>query len=348
VTIAVEVDQLAKRYPGSTTLAVDHVSFISEEGEFLVLLGPSGCGKTTLLRMVAGLEAPTAGEVSIGGHVVNGLPPRARGIAMVFQSYALYPHKTVRQNIEFPLRAERMPRPEREVKLQWATELLGIGHLLGRKPRHLSGGERQRVALARALVREPTVFLLDEPLSNLDAKLRALARSDLKEFQGRVGTTTIYVTHDQVEAMGMGDRIIVMYEGRIRQIGPPQDVYDDPADTFVATFLGSPPMNLVARDDTVVGFRPENVLPAAVLGDVTAGHRTMSLAVSRIEYLSGDRHLHGTVTGLGEPTPVVVRLAAPVMTTIEAGTTYDFVIPEGKLRFFDSQTGARTSPVPLG
>jgi multiple sugar transport system ATP-binding protein len=347
VTLAVEVDQLAKRYPSSTTFAVDHVSFASQEGEFLVLLGPSGCGKTTLLRMIAGLEAPTAGEVSIGGHVVNGLPPRARGIAMVFQSYALYPHKSVRRNIEFPLRAERMPRPEREAKLQWASDLLGIGHLLDRKPRQLSGGERQRVALARALVREPTVFLLDEPLSNLDAKLRALARSDLKEFQDRVGTTTLYVTHDQVEAMGLGDRIVVMYEGRIRQIGPPQDVYDDPADTFVATFLGSPPMNLVPRDDTVVGFRPENVLPAEVLGDERAGHRTMSVTVSRIEYLSGDRHLHGTVTGLGEPTPVIIRLAAPVMSSIETGCTYDFVIPEGKLRFFDRETGVRTCPIPV-
>jgi ABC-type sugar transport system ATPase subunit len=348
VTLAVEVDQLAKRYPSSATFAVDHVSFASEEREFLVLLGPSGCGKTTLLRMIAGLEPPTAGEVRIGGHLVNGLPPRARGIAMVFQSYALYPHKTVRRNIEFPLRAERMPRPDREAKLQWAGGLLGIGHLLDRKPRHLSGGERQRVALARALVRDPTVFLLDEPLSNLDAKLRALARTDLKEFQGRVGTTTIYVTHDQVEAMGLGDRIVVMYEGRIRQIGPPQEVYDDPADTFVATFLGSPPMNLVPRDSTVVGFRPENVLPAGVLGGETAGHQTMSVTISRIEYLSGDRHLHGTVTGLGEPTPVVIRLAAPVMTPIETGSTYDFVIPGGKLRFFDRETGVRTSRIPIG
>jgi len=348
VTLTVEVDQLAKRYPSSATFAVDHVSFASEEREFLVLLGPSGCGKTTLLRMIAGLESPTAGDVRIGGHLVNGLPPRARGIAMVFQSYALYPHKTVRRNIEFPLRAEGMPRPDREAKLQWASGLLGIGHLLDRKPRHLSGGERQRVALARALVREPTVFLLDEPLSNLDAQLRALARTDLKEFQGRVGTTTIYVTHDQVEAMGLGDRIVVMYEGRIRQIGPPHDVYDDPADTFVATFLGSPPMNLVPRDSTVVGFRPENVLPAGVLGGETAGHRTMSVTVSRIEYLSGDRHLHGTVTGLGETTPVVIRLAAPVMSSIETGGTYDFVIPEGKLRFFDRETGVRTSPIPIG
>jgi ABC-type sugar transport system ATPase subunit len=151
-----------------------------------------------------------------------------------------------------------------------------------------------------------------------------------------------------VEAMGLGDRIVVMYEGRIRQIGPPHDVYDDPADTFVATFLGSPPMNLVPRDSTVVGFRPENVLPAGVLGGETAGHRTMSVTISRIEYLSGDRHLHGTVTGLGETTPVVIRLAAPVMSSIETGGTYDFVIPEGKLRFFDRETGVRTSPIPIG
>src|SRR5438034_993489 len=253
----VETRVLRKTF-GEVT-AVDGIDLRTEEGEYLVLLGPSGCGKTTLLRMIAGLERPTDGEVLIGERVVNELPPRARRVAMVFQSYALYPHKTVRANIVFPLKAQGVDKAVRAEKTEWAAELLGIGQLLDRRPRQLSGGERQRVALARALVREPSVFLLDEPLSNLDAKLRAMARSDLKEFQDRVGTTTIYVTHDQVEAMGLGDRIVVMYEGRIRQIGPPHDVYDDPADTFVATFLGSPPMNLVARDDTVIGFRPENV-----------------------------------------------------------------------------------------
>jgi multiple sugar transport system ATP-binding protein len=348
VTHAVEVEGLTKRYPGADRLALDDVSFATEEGEFLVLLGPSGCGKTTLLRTVAGLEHPTSGQVRIGGSVVNGLPPRVRGIAMVFQSYALYPHKSVAENIEFPLKAERLSASSRTEKVRWAAELLGIGHLLDRKPRHLSGGERQRVALARALVREPTVFLLDEPLSNLDAKLRASARTDLKDFQRRVGTTTIYVTHDQVEAMGMGDRIVVMYEGRIRQIGTPLEVYDEPADTYVATFLGSPPMNLIPNGSHIVAFRPESVLPAAAMGGGAEGHRPMTVKVQRIEHLSGDRHLHGTVTGLGEPSPVIIRLPATIMMPIDVDADYEFLIPESRLRFFDRQTGRRAAPVPLG
>src|ERR687888_2384006 len=195
--------------------AVDGIGLRTEEGEYLVLLGPSGCGKTTLLRMIAGLERPTDGQVLIGGQVVNDLPPRARRIAMVFQSYALYPHKTVQANIAFPLAARGVGKEQQQERIGWAAGLLGIEHLLGQKPRQLSGGERQRVALARALVREPQVFLLDEPLSNLDAKLRALAREELKEFQRRVGATTIYVTHDQVEAMGLGDRIAVLDSGRL-------------------------------------------------------------------------------------------------------------------------------------
>src|SRR2546422_1784463 len=210
----VEVREIRKLFGGGTP-AVDGISLTCKNGEYLVLLGPSGCGKTTLLRMIAGLEAPTGGDVLIGGKSVKGLPPRARKIAMVFQSYALYPHKKVGQNISFPLEAQGMSKEERDERVRWAADLIGIGHLLERKPRQLSGGERQRVALARALVRDPQVFLLDEPLSNLDAKLRALARNELREFQQRIGTTTIYVTHDQVEAMGMGDRIVVMYEGTI-------------------------------------------------------------------------------------------------------------------------------------
>ncbi len=225
----VELRGLKKTYDGGKVRrrlahaqvhAVDGVDLATTEGEYLVLLGPSGCGKTTLLRTIAGLEQPTEGEVWIGGHVVNELPPRARRVAMVFQSYALYPHKTVRANIVFPLRAAQIEKAERARKVEWAAELLGITRLLDRRPRQLSGGERQRVALARALVRDPSVFLLDEPLSNLDAKLRASARDELKRFQQQVETTTIYVTHDQVEAMGLGDRIAVMYEGRLRQLGP--------------------------------------------------------------------------------------------------------------------------------
>jgi ABC-type sugar transport system ATPase subunit len=338
VAVSVEAVGLTKTFGGASRPAVDAVDLATEEGEYLVLLGPSGCGKTTLLRMIAGLEQPTAGEVRIGGEVVNGLPPRARRIAMVFQSYALYPHKTVRQNIEFPLKAERVPGDRRRARAEEAADMLGLSDLLSRRPRQLSGGERQRVALARALVREPSVFLLDEPLSNLDAKLRATARDDLKSFHERVGTTTIYVTHDQVEAMGMGDRIVVMLDGQVRQVGPPQAVYEQPADTFVATFLGSPPMNLIRTDGAIVGFRPEKALPAAVLGEALDGHRRWTLEIQRIEYLSGDRHLHGRATGLGEPTPVIVRLPATVLTPIETGTTYDFVVREDDLCSFDPET----------
>jgi multiple sugar transport system ATP-binding protein len=338
VAVAVETDGLTKVFPGASRPAVDHVDLATEEGEYLVLLGPSGCGKTTLLRMIAGLEQPTEGTIRIGGELVNGLPPRARRIAMVFQSYALYPHKTVRQNVEFPLKAERLPPDKRRERAEWAADLLGLTGLLDRRPRQLSGGERQRVALARALVREPSVFLLDEPLSNLDAKLRAAARDDLKDFHRGVGTTTIYVTHDQVEAMGMGDRIVVMLDGQVRQVGPPMAVYDRPADTFVATFLGSPPMNLVPRDDVIVGFRPEKALPAEVLGERLDGHSRWSLDVQRIEYLSGDRHLHGLATGLGKPTPVIVRLPATVLTPISSGTSYEFVVREADFRYFDIDT----------
>jgi multiple sugar transport system ATP-binding protein len=309
------------------------------------LLGPSGCGKTTLLRTIAGLEQPTSGQVLIGGAVVNGLPPRVRKIAMVFQSYALYPHKTVLANIVFPLKAERMDKAERRKKAEWAAELLGIGSLLNRKPRQLSGGERQRVALARAMVRDPQVFLLDEPLSNLDAKLRASARDELKHFQEELGTTTIYVTHDQVEAMGLGDRIAVMDQGKVRQLGHPVEVYDHPADTFVARFIGSPPMNLVPRNGTLVGFRPEHLLPV----DHVRGERvTMQLHVDRIEYLSGDRHVYGEATGLGESSRVIARLPATLSAPLDAGTTYEFAVDVDRVRAFDSESGLRTDTPRLG
>jgi multiple sugar transport system ATP-binding protein len=342
----VAVKDLRKEFDGGGVHAINGISLDVAEGEYLVLLGPSGCGKTTLLRTIAGLEEPTSGDVLIGGHVVNGLPPRARQIAMVFQSYALYPHKTVLGNIVFPLRAERVDKEERERKARWAAELLGITPLLGRKPRQLSGGERQRVALARALVREPQVFLLDEPLSNLDAKLRSSARDELKRFQQTVSRTTIYVTHDQVEAMGLGDRIAVLDHGEVRQIGHPVEIYDHPADTFVATFIGSPPMNLVPRDGVLVGFRPEHFLP---IENVSPQDRTtMPFSVDRVEYLSGDRHVYGTVTGLGEPTRVIARLPSTVTTPISSGETHDFAIAPERLRFFDADSGLQREPLPVG
>src|SRR5205814_6585602 len=259
----VEIRQLHKRFKGGDHDAVDGVDLSIREGELLVLLGPSGCGKTTLLRMIAGLERPTSGEIFIGGERVDAdVPPRARGIAMVFQSYALYPHRTVAQNIAFPLEASGMPRSQIVDKVRWAADLFGITRYLERYPRQLSGGERQRVALCRALVRDPKVFLLDEPLANLDAKLRNTARDELKRFQRQIQRTTIYVTHDQIEAMGLGDRIAVMDHGRVRQVGTPMEIYDDPADLFVATFVGAPPMNIVNHNGGgYLGFRPENFLP---------------------------------------------------------------------------------------
>ncbi len=337
----VEVRHLTKQFEGNASPAVDDLDLATTEGEYLVLLGPSGCGKTTLLRLIAGLEQPTSGEIFIGGEPMVGLPPRARKIAMVFQSYALYPHKTARKNIEFPLKAQGMEPAQRAERVEWAANLLGITRLLDRRPRHLSGGERQRVALARALVREPSVFLLDEPLSNLDAKLRATARDDLKQFQDRVGTTTIYVTHDQVEAMGLGDRIAVMSEGRIRQLGSPREVYHDPADTFVATFLGSPPMNVVTREDVLVGFRPESLLPKGVV-DPDVDAVSVPFDVHRVENLGSERHVIGTVRGIGEDTRVIAMLPATVSVAVPAGETSEFVIRGADLRFFDKDTGLRT------
>ena len=326
--------------------AVDGVNLLTDEGEFLVLLGPSGCGKTTLLRMIAGLEKPTAGEIIIGGQVVNGLPPRARKIAMVFQSYALYPHMSVFKNIAFPLKAQAVPKIDQKPKVEWAAAMFGIERLLSRKPRELSGGERQRVALARALVREPDVFLLDEPLSNLDAQLRTAARDELQQFQQRIGTTTIYVTHDQVEAMGLGDRIAVMNQGRVRQMGPPQEVYDEPADTFVASFLGSPPMNLVDRDEVTVGFRPEQFLPLAV-HESSEDLLRLGFTVSRIEHLGADRLLYGTLDTPFADQKAIAALPSTVEISLQTGTQYTFGVKPSNLKFFDRGTGVRTEPQPL-
>jgi multiple sugar transport system ATP-binding protein len=322
--------------------AVNGISLTVPDGEFMVLLGPSGCGKTTFLRIICGLEKQTSGDLLIGGDVVNDIPPRARGVAMMFQSYGLYPHFTVRNNIAFPLRTQRVPRAEIEKKVEWASQLLGIGHLLDRQPRQLSGGERQRVALARALVREPTALLLDEPLSNLDAKLRASARLEIKQFQQRVGITTIYVTHDQVEAMGMGDRIAVIDHGRVRQVGTPAEIYDDPADRFVATFVGTPPMNIVARNGGYLGFRPENFLPKGMIDD--GAFTEFSFRVDRSEYLGSERIVYGVMEGI-DPSEVITAKLPPAHVaeeSIRPGEWHPYAVRNNALRHFDKD-GKRAS-----
>ena len=319
--------------------AVDGIDIIAREGEFLVLLGPSGCGKTTLMRMIAGLERPTSGDIVIDGNIVNDLPPRARNVAMVFQSYALYPHLTVEKNISFPLRAVGMPKDEIRKKVAWATQMFGIQRFVDRKPRQLSGGERQRVALARAVVREPVVFLLDEPLSNLDAKLRNSARDELKQFQRSLGTTTIYVTHDQAEAMGLGDRIAVLNQGRVRQIGTPHEIYGYPADIFAATFIGSPPMNLIEDGKTWIGFRPEAFLPKEV--EPSGDNVDFAFRITRIEYLGADRLVYGLIDGRTPETRLISKIPTNIRTHIDAGRVYDFIVRRQDIARFDREDGRR-------
>jgi multiple sugar transport system ATP-binding protein len=261
---------------------------------------------------------------------------------MMFQSYGLYPHFSVRNNIAFPLRTQRVRRAEINKKVAWASQLLGIDHLLDRRPRQLSGGERQRVALARALVREPTALLLDEPLSNLDAKLRTSARQEIKQFQQRVGVTTIYVTHDQVEAMGMGDRIAVIDRGQVRQVGTPLEIYDDPADRFVATFVGAPPMNIVARNGGYLGFRPENFLPKDMIKE--AAFTEFKFRVDRSEYLGSERIVYGVLEGF-DPKQVITAKLPPAHVAeewIRPGEWHPFAVRNSALRNFDNE-GKRTN-----
>jgi multiple sugar transport system ATP-binding protein len=335
---AVLASNIVKKF--EDVLAVNGMTLAVPDGEFIVLLGPSGCGKTTFLRIICGLERQTSGDLVIGGHVVNDIPPRARGVAMMFQSYGLYPHYTVRNNIAFPLRTQRVHRDEIARKVDWASRLLGIEPLLDRRPRQLSGGERQRVALARALVREPTALLLDEPLSNLDAKLRAAARQDIKQFQRRVGVTTIYVTHDQVEAMGMGDRIAVIEHGKIRQVGTPAEIYDEPADRFVATFVGTPPMNLLTHNGAYLGFRPEQFLPKEMMRDGAVTE--FSFRVDRYEYLGSERIVYGAIKGFESPQLITAKLPAHgAEQSIRPGEWHAFAVHNRDLRYFD-QDGKRT------
>jgi len=297
-----------KTYPDGTR-AVQDLSLEIEDGEFLVFVGPSGCGKTTALRMVAGLEAITGGELRIGQKVVNDLEPRRRDVAMVFQNYALYPHMTVYDNIAFPLASQRVPKRQIQTRVGEVASLLGLEEHLKRRPRNLSGGQRQRVAMGRALIRQPQVFLMDEPLSNLDAKLRVQMRAEISRLQHELDVTTIYVTHDQVEAMTMGDRIAVMRKGVLQQLGAPQELYDSPANLFVATFVGSPAMNLFqatvgATSGTVVLGSQRVALPAAAVPAGLGAYEGRRVAVGiRPEHLvepsrgrSGSPTIRGDVT----------------------------------------------------
>jgi sn-glycerol 3-phosphate transport system ATP-binding protein len=302
---------VTKRFPDGT-VAVQELSLDVADGEFMILVGPSGCGKTTALRMVAGLEKVTAGTIMIGERVINDVSPRDRDIAMVFQNYALYPHMTVYRNLAFGLKQRNTPKDETDRRVRDVSAMLGLDELLHRRPAQLSGGQRQRVAMGRALVREPKAFLMDEPLSNLDAKLRVQVRGDLKRLHRRLGITTIYVTHDQVEAMTLGDRVAVLSGGVLQQLGAPQDVYDCPANLFVAGFIGSPPMNLLRAtsrggvatagdlslpipglDDgeTVLGLRPEHLLPAQ------GPEPQMEFEVEVVEPLGDGVIVHGSVNG---------------------------------------------------
>ncbi|MEE6165059.1 MULTISPECIES: ABC transporter ATP-binding protein [unclassified Mycolicibacterium] len=348
----VEFRDVTRRFAGGV-LALKGLNLTVADGEFLILVGPSGCGKSTALRMLAGLDKPTSGEIRIGGTVVNDLGPGQRDIAMVFQNYALYPHMSVYRNLAYGLRQRRTPRHEIERRVRETAELLQITELLDRKPGQLSGGQRQRVAMGRALVREPQAFLLDEPLSNLDAKLRNQVRGDLKRLHREVPVTSIYVTHDQVEAMTLGDRLCVMSDGEVQQIGTTDDIYNRPANTFVAAFMGSPPMNLIpatihsgilhvggaavtaarsAAGPVIVGTRPEHLQL-----NVHCGEGMVPARVDFVEPL-GSHVLVTALVGVGDAqTRVIVQ--APADTSLASGTPIGLVLPPERTYFFDAETG---------
>jgi sn-glycerol 3-phosphate transport system ATP-binding protein len=347
----IQIDTVSKTYAGGAK-AVHDISIDIADGEFIVLVGPSGCGKSTLLRMVAGLEEITGGEVRIAGRVVNNVDPADRDIAMVFQNYALYPHMTVYDNLAYGLRNRKTSKSEIDRRVQEAAKMLEIEHYLDRKPRMLSGGQRQRVAMGRAIVRQPAAFLFDEPLSNLDAKLRVSMRGEIKKLQKRLGTTSIYVTHDQLEAMTLADRLVVLNKGEIEQIGSPLEVYHKPASTFVASFIGSPAMNLVAariangrvlvggydigpssipsETPVTIGFRAEDARLAEPAQD------KLLFQLDYVEELGAQRLLHGTI---GDQNVTVATSAEDTF----SGDMALSLAPE-KLHYFAPETGKRISP----
>jgi multiple sugar transport system ATP-binding protein len=302
----VRLENVAKRY-GAVSV-IEGLSLDIHDREFMVLVGPSGCGKSTALRMIAGLEDVSEGKVYIGERIVNDLQPKDRDVAMVFQSYALYPHMTVRENVAFGLKIRKTPKAELEKKVADAAATLGIDHLLDRKPKQLSGGQRQRVAVARAIVRDPSVFLFDEPLSNLDAKLRVQMRAEITKLQQRLQTTCVYVTHDQIEAMTMGHRMAVMKEGRIQQIGTPLEVYDTPATLFVAQFIGTPPMNFFAATVTDGRLDADSfTLPLPEGRNVTNGQRVMA-GIRPENLLQSSERGRGATARI----PAIVDLVEPI------------------------------------
>ncbi len=351
----IQLKNIAKRWGAST--AVEPMSLDIADGEFLVLLGPSGCGKTTTMRMVAGLEDPSEGEVWIGERCVNALEPKDRDVAMVFQSYGLYPNMTVAENIGFPLKIRGLPAAQIEPAVHKAAQQVELMDYLQRRPKELSGGQRQRVALARAIVRQPAVFLMDEPLSNLDAKLRVTMRAHIKHLHHSLGVTTIYVTHDQIEAMTLADRVVVMSRARIQQIGTPQDIYERPANLFVAGFIGAPPMNLVPGrlaggvftapgvriagftapdvDQVVLGVRPEDL---GVLASQDIGTAAMAAEVFAFE-LTGDATL--VTIKLGD---LMVTAKADKDYRSAMGAQAGFTVDAARCHLFDARSEMRIAP----
>jgi sn-glycerol 3-phosphate transport system ATP-binding protein len=341
---AIELNNLVKRYDvGARAVQVLHgVSAEIHDGEFVVLVGPSGCGKSTLLRMVAGLEDITEGSIRIGKKIVNDLEPAERDIAMVFQNYALYPHMSVFDNMAYGLKIAKVSIEDINKRVHAAASALELSHLLERKPRELSGGQRQRVAMGRAIVRQPQVFLFDEPLSNLDAKLRAHTRLEIQKLHKELGTTSLFVTHDQVEAMTLAQRMLVMNEGRLQQFGTPEEVYNRPANTFVAGFIGAPPMNLL-RDangtdsETILGIRPEHlhIKNASQSGDAIDGYSWVA-QVYALEMLGAERLVYARI---GQEEVVVRTDVASEVPAI--GGTLELIANHHQLHWFDKKTGLR-------
>jgi multiple sugar transport system ATP-binding protein len=357
---SVTFESATRLYQGTARSAVENLNLTIEDGEFLVLVGPSGCGKSTSLRMLAGLEEINSGRILIGDRDVTNVPPKDRDIAMVFQNYALYPHMTVAENMGFALKIAGVPKAERAERVLEAAKLLDLEPYLERKPKNLSGGQRQRVAMGRAIVRKPQVFLMDEPLSNLDAKLRVQTRTQIASLQRRLGVTTVYVTHDQTEALTMGDRIAVLKDGVLQQVGTPRELYEQPANDFVAGFIGSPAMNIFpshmvtggVQVGTTVGVVDAQTVKNSVGKSVLVGIRPEDLVIAKdgkglsvkidvVEELGADGYLYGTVDLDGSPHPIVIRVDGRKH-PLRGETVVVAPVPK-HIHVFDAESGVRLS-----